>query len=230
MDAGSPEGGATMGLTGEKELLEAAALSLAAGERELFEALTRFAVQRYQAADRAAARIRQRLAEGAPTAELQVEVHAFLRECWDVLDGLGRQINVCLYRRFPGSRLYPPDRLTRQCTFYTVRRGLHASEATCSHPLAALLWEETRAHEHPAYARLSFLYNLALFAPLPLPQGNRFPATDGLPDHLRALVKAQDVAGVSLEAGTREILAWLGDFAGRCYRLMVSTLAGGPTR
>jgi len=219
-----------MGLPGEAELLRTAGRVLTGPERELFEALHQFAAQRFEAADAAAARIQRLLGEGAQAAELQREVHAFLRECWDTLDAIGRQVNICAWRLFPDAGFYPPGRMTRQCTFYTVRRALHASGVASPHPLAALLWEETRSRAHPAYVRLSFLYNVALFAPVPLPHATRFPGTADLPGWLRGLVKVQDVAGVLLTAGTVEVLEWLRDFAGRCYRLMERTLGETPTR
>jgi len=94
------------------------------------------------------------------------ELHAFAREAWEALDGLAREVNVCMHHLFPDLGLYPPTQMTRQCTFYVVRKILHDSPATTHHPVTELLWHESRQGGQPAYERLSFLHNLSLFLPI----------------------------------------------------------------
>ncbi len=209
-----------MRVAGERELLDAAGLVLSREDCSLACELARFVALRLEAA----ARARGQAGNAAAGEDLQMAVHAFLRECWDALDGLGRLVNVCLAAAFPAAGLHPPGRMTRQCTFYTVRRVLHADPEAAAHPVAALLWHETRAEPHPAYARLSFLYNLALFLPVPLPEGRRLPGTTDLPPHLLSLTKPQDLPGAPLDEGMAEMLDWLHRFIGRCYELMARAM------
>ncbi len=213
-----------MSVDGERELLSAAGASLSESRRDMLVELVRFVDGRLVAAATTRQRIGEQLSCPASVEALQRETHAFLRECWDVLDGLGRQVNLCLHPLFPETKLWPPERMTRQCTFYTVRRALHRSPQAAAHPLSALLWEETRSRPAPAYVRLSFLYNVSLFVPIPLPACRRLPGSAELPEHVRGLVKPGDVEGCPIEAGLDEIISWLGGFAGRCYRIMTEVL------
>ena len=207
---------------GESELLHAAGSALSREECALACELAHFVSLRLGAA----AQARRRTGEATASEDLQMAVHAFLRECWDALDGLGRLVNVCLAEALPAAGLHPPGRMTRQCTFYTVRRALHTDPAGAEHPVAVLLWHETRADPHPAYARLSFLYNLALFVPLPLPEGRRLPGGADTPPHLLSLTKPPDMPGAPLDEGMGEMLDWLRGFIGRCYALMARTMEG----
>jgi hypothetical protein len=207
------------------ELRRSAQRVLPCAESALFSDLMAFVRHRLEAAELAGCR----LGETREQATQQRDLHAFLRECWEVLDGLGRLINLCAYPLFPDSGLEPPERMTRQCTLYTVRRDLHRHPEGAQHPLGVLLWEETRRGPHPAYSRLSFLYNLALFVPVPLPEG-RLPGNAELPPHLRGLVRRQEVEGTSIELGRDEIVGWLRGFAARCSAEMARTLRRRVTR
>jgi hypothetical protein len=198
-----------MSVSAEDEFLAAVRTALPADESALAAILHRFTAARLAGA-----------AAGCERSDL----HAFLRECWEVLDGLAREVNVVMHRLFPAARLYPPLEMTRQCTFYVVRKNLAEHPDTAGHPLSRLLWEETRGRPAPAYERLSFLYNLSLFAPLPLPDGE-LPGTDDVPDAVRPLTKPGHVPRAPLAAGTAEILAWLDSFTARVYGQLAQALA-----
>lgn len=192
--------------------------------RAVLADLSMFVTHRLDAADQLRERIAGLVSSGASGQTIQPEIHAFLRECWDVLDGLGRQINICLYGLFPDAGLQPPERMTRQCTFYTVRRALRRHEDACGHPLCDLLWSETRARAAPAYVRMSFLYNLSVFVPVPLPEGVRLPSAADVPVHVRGLIRTSDTGTCSIGDGLDEMLGWLRGFVERCYARMVDAL------
>jgi hypothetical protein len=213
-----------MNIEGEKELFAAADAALPLGERALLGELVVFVAHRLQTATHVRERVGLLLSASAEAERLQMEVHTFLRECWDVLDGLGRQVNVCLYGLFPDAGLDPPERMTRQCTFYTVRRALHRAPSAATHPVSELLWEHTRVEPDPAYTRLSFLYNLSLFVPVPLPGGDSLPGTGDLPAHVQGVIRAAQAEGCGIEEGLDEILDWLRDFVAQCYSLMAYAL------
>ena len=111
-------------------------------------------------------------------------LHAFLRECWEALDGLAREVNLVMHALFPAAGLYAPFEMTRQCTFYVVRKLLHDWPRTAAHPVSDLLWSETREDASAAYRRLSYLYNVSLFLPL-APVNGRLPGAEDFPS-LRA--------------------------------------------
>jgi hypothetical protein len=136
-------------------------------------------------------------------------LHAFLREAWEALDGLAREANAALYASLPQLPLYPPREMTRQCTFYVLRKMLR--EGAPDHPMARHFWMRTRDGADRPYRVLSYFYNLSLFLPVPLP-GGRLPAHDELPEHARALVKAQPVEGGPVHEEVRQIHRWLSDF------------------
>jgi len=190
-------------------LLAAAEEALPAEEVELLQALHAFTTERLAAAQACRARLLAAPKSGA-------ELHAFLRECWEALDGLAREVNLVMHVLFPAAGLYPPFEMTRQCTFYVVRKLLHDSPATTAHPVPNLLWRETRDDARPAYRRLSFLYNLTLFLPV-APVGGRLPGTAELPPYARFLVRPQAVGGCKLEEGLEEILAWEKALVAACY-------------
>jgi hypothetical protein len=160
---------------------------------------------------------------GAAEARDRGDLHGFLRECWEVLDGLAREVNLVMHHSFPDARLYPPQDMTRQCTFYVVRKNLAEHADTADHPVSRLLWEETREDAVPAYERLSFLYNLSLFAPLPLPDG-QLPGSDDVPDAVRPLIKPSNVLRAPFGDGTADILTWLRSFTQRCYERLAKAL------
>jgi len=209
-----------MTIPGEGKLLAAAESARSGAELDLLRDLVAFVGRRIESARDAQAR-------AATTADLPRELHAFLREAWDALDGLGRLVNLCLYDVFPDAGLPAPDGMTRQCTFYTVRRALHAHPVAAEHPLSALLWRETREAPGEAYQRLSFLYNLSLFVPLPLGQGGALPGSAGVPEHVRALVRPSKVASCAPAEGTAQMLEWLRGFTAECFVLMQAALAEG---
>lgn len=160
---------------------------------------------------------------GAAEARERGNLHGFLRECWEVLDGLAREVNLAMHRLFPDARLYPPLEMTRQCTFYVVRKNLAEHPDTADHPVSRLLWDETRDDAAPAYERLSFLYNLSLFAPLPLPDGQLSGSAD-VPEAIRPLIKPSSVPRASFGDGTADILTWLRSFTRRCYAALSRAL------
>jgi len=168
--------------------------------------------------------IQQAVDSDEELAALQVHIHAFLRECWEALDGLAREVNVCMGVLFPDAPLYPPDRMTRQCGFYMVRKTLHEESSTAAHPVSELLWEETRGRPAGPYRRLSYLYNLSLFLPVPLLRGACLPGTADLPDFALSLLKPQQVGACSLVSGTEEICEWLTGFCGRCHAMLSAAL------
>ena len=88
-----------------------------------------------------------------------------------------------------------------------------------------MLWDETRLNPRPAYTRLSFLYNLSLFVPVPLPGGDVLPGSADVPGHFQGIIRPAQVQSCGIGEGLDEILAWLRDFAGRCCSLMARALA-----
>ncbi len=207
----------------EAKFCQVAFNALPQGEATLLAALHQFTAERMQAAERCRERAVQAL-QAAAAAE--PDLHAFLRECWEALDGLAREVNVCMYHAFPGAGLFPPTEMTRQCTFYMVRKKLHESPQTSEHPVSRLLWERTREAPDEAYERLSFLYNLSLFFPLPIPDGKGLPGTCDLPESVRGIVKGARIERCDLPEGTQAIVDWLTDFADESYRRLAGTLVG----
>ena len=98
---------------------------LSGPEMELLRELLDFLEQRLEGAAAERAGIEE-LLKGEPRPRaVQAALHRFLRDAWDALDGLGRVVNVCLHRRFPDAGLWPPQSMTRQCTFYTAVSYTH---------------------------------------------------------------------------------------------------------
>jgi hypothetical protein len=153
----------------------------------------------------------------APALWSSARLHAYLREAWEALDGLAREANARLQPRRPDVPLYPPDAMTRQCTFYMVRKILH--EHARDHPLARHFWSHTREEADAPYRALSFYYNLSLFLPVPL-HGDRLPAPDELPAHAHPLLKAQPVDGGPVHEKVRQVHEWLSDFVSVGRRLL----------
>jgi hypothetical protein len=208
------------------ELLHAALAVLPSDLAGLFGVLHRFTVARRAAARRLA----ERLAAEADPATL----HAWLRECWDVLDGLAREANAVMHQTRPGAPLFPPGEGIRQCTLYMVRKKLHEHPPTAHHPVTQRLWERTKDGS-AEYERLSFLYNLSLFACIPLAQG-RLPGTAQLGHVLGAMVKPQPVPPCEVARGVEAIEAWLDELLRETYEALAQELRGeqerrdGPTR
>jgi hypothetical protein len=176
---------------------------LAEPEQQLLGELLAFIAGRLSGAERARESLRGLVLAGAPVEHVKAELHGFVRDCWDALDGLGRVVDVCLYGRLPGMDLWEPRAMTRQCTFYTVRRVLRGGPFWGEHPVSRLLWDETRAEAHPVYVRLSSLRNLALFAPIPLPEPGVLPGWDDLAPHQASLLKPQGVERCAAGVRTR---------------------------
>ncbi len=203
---------------------ERAAQSLPAAKAALLGELHRFTALRLAGAERCRERCLQ--AVGADNADLtEAELHAFLRECWEALDGLAREANLCMEHVLPEAGLYPPLQMTRQCTFYMVRRKLHEHPATADLPVSRLLWERTRARPEKPYLRLSFLYNLSLFLPLRLTEDGRLPGSGDLADAARGIVKVQRVERCGLEPGLDAMLGWVRELCDRCYALLTTALS-----
>ena len=208
------------------ELLRAASEALPAPKGELLRVLHRFTGRRRAAAGVCRGRLLDALAaEDADAAE--AELHAFLRESWEALDGLAREVNLCMEHLFPEVGLYPPLEMTRQCTFYVVRKKLHEHPATASHPVTRLLWARTRERPDAAYRRVSFLYNLSLFCPVPLGPGGMLPGSDDIPHAVRPLLKPSAVPPAGAGEASGEILRWLAELSAQIYATLAASLVGG---
>ena len=216
-----------MRTTWAEDLIGTASGVLGGADLALLRELLAFLEQRLQGAAGECAVIGTLAAGEAKAGRAQAALHRFLRDSWDALDALGRVANVCLYERFPDSRLWPPGSMTRQCTFYTVRRALHSHPAAAGHPVSRLLWDETRSAPPEAYVRLSLLRNLSVFALVPLPEGQMLPGSGDIPPHLAALVKGYPVGRCELVQGCSEMLRWLGGFVARCCGGLATALTAG---
>ena len=213
----------------EEEFLAAAAAALSPSELALLEELHRFTADRLLAASRKLGEILAALEGDAEPAAKGESLHAFLREAWEALDGLARQVNLCLVRRLPEAKLYPPERMTRQCTFYMVRKKLHEHPATSEHPVSRLLWGATKSRPGGPYASLSFLYNLSVFLPIPIVEGRRLPGSDDIPAFARPLLKVQEMESSPIDSALTAIYRWLEGFAAECYSLLREELAKGDS-
>lgn len=195
----------------------------------LLRDLHRFTGRRLAAARDSGEELRKALDRDDTTAA-EIALHGFLRDCWEALDGLSREVNLALHHLYPEAALYPPFEMTRQCTLYMVRKKLHEHPSTANHPVSGLLWQRTRETPDEAYERLSFLYNLSLFFPLELTEG-RLPGTEDLPPAARSIIKSADIARRDAREGVREMLNWVEDLLEKCYALLAEALRGGnPTR
>jgi len=199
------------------DFIRAATDALPSDEAELLEALHAFTSERLTAARACRQRF---LASPDDPAEL----HAFLRECWETIDGLAREVNLCMHHVFPDAGLYPPFEMSRQCTFYVLRQKLHACEQTAGHPVAELLWQQTREAPAREYARLSFLYNLSLFFPLPIPARGKLPGTQDVPDCALRIIRHQQIERCDADSGLNAILRWLKGLLAECYTRLAETV------
>ncbi|NLW50429.1 MAG: hypothetical protein GXY85_06245 [Candidatus Brocadiaceae bacterium] len=207
---------------GEAEFLEAARQVLPRRTAELLRGLHDFTRERLEAAALCRTRIRTAHEAGDPVG---VELHAFLRESWGVLDGLAREVSACMAHLAPEAGPGPPGGMWRRCTFYVLRRTLHAHPSTADHPVSRLLWEHTRTAPALPYRRLSFLYNLSLFLPLwPLPEPGRLPGRDDVPEAARGSIRDAGLPPCGLREGTREIRDWLEGLLGECYARLTDAL------
>jgi hypothetical protein len=213
-----------MRLAGESELGQAAEKALSGPAVPLFRDQMQSVSERLAGAEAARSRLLLVQSMSGDPAAVQRELHVFLRECWDAMDGLGRQINLCLQPVFPDSGLLPAAEVTRQCTFYTVRRALRAHEDAAAHPLSRLIWASTREPSTVPCERLSFLCNIAFFVPLPILEGGKFPGQADLPEYLGNVIRPQDVAAIEIMQGMDEMLIWVQQFVGQCYMAMAKVL------
>jgi len=196
-------------------LLEAASEALPEGKAALLGTLHEFTLERLEAASLCRESMMTALRAGGVVG---IGLHSFLRECWAALDGLAHEVNVCMEHLFPDAGLYPPQAMTRQCTFYMLRKKLHEHPSTAAHPVSRMLWERTREAPPLPYLRLSFLHNLSLFLPLSeLPEADRLPGSRDVPDMAQSTVRSTHVPRCGLAEGTQEILDWLGEMLGECY-------------
>jgi hypothetical protein len=217
-----------MELSQSDDSLAEAAAALPAEHTELLALLHEFTARRLASADAArleAVRTASAAGEEEPFGRA---LHAFLREGWEALDGLGREVNLCMHHLFPDAGLYPPGEMTRQCTFYVVRRKLHEAPAVADHPVSRLLWERTRERPDLPYERLSFLYNLGLFLPLRLTEDGRLPGCGDVLPSARRIVRAAHVPPCPVAEGLEEIVVWLGSFAAECCALLARALSQQP--
>jgi len=160
---------------------------------------------------------------------VQASVHSFLRECWEALDGLAREANVCMHRLFPQAGLFPPMEMTRQCTFYVVRKKLHEHPETADHPVSRILWERTRGRPAGAYVRLSFLYNLSLFVPVDVVGEGLLPGSEDVPASVRAIVRTPPGGAVQrcrVGVATTEIMDWLWEMVDETRGRLMAALTG----
>lgn len=183
----------------------------------VFREVLRFVDYRQKSLSHTADSIFNQSDSGDDLENIERELHIYLRECWDGLDGVGRLINTCLYPRFPESGLLPPEEMTRQCTFYTVRRDLHNNQKTCEHPLSNLIWTETSRTAASGYKRLSYLYNISLFFPLPVERSGLLAGVADLPAHYRSLIRQQNLEECTVKEAVNEIGGWLKGFIAECY-------------
>jgi hypothetical protein len=204
--------------------IEMARSTLPRSEAELVADLHRFTGDRLEAAGRLADRLGECSPDDSQGAAL--DLHAFLRECWEALDGLAREVNVCMRHMFPRVNLYPPLEMTRQCTFYTVRKALHEHPDTAAHPVSRLLWGRTRQEPDQAHRYLSFLHNLSLFMPVAIIEGKWLPGTEDLKVTTRQLVKPASFERWRVHAGVAAMLTWLGMLTARCYQHLADGLEG----
>jgi hypothetical protein len=206
------------------DLLAAAEATLPPESMALLRALHEFARARL-----AGVRLRQRtvgpLLDAGARAEAESDLHALLRECWEVLDGLAREVKLCMAHLFPDAGLYAPAMMTRQCTFYVVRKKLHEGTETANHPVTRLLYDSTRAAATKEYERLSFLYNVSLFLPLALTEDGALPGSADLTDTARAVVKPAQIDRCGAKEGLEEITNWLESLVGECYQRLAAGLA-----
>jgi hypothetical protein len=209
--------------TSADALVGAVSDSLGPKQRELFQLLHAFTAARLETADERGVRVVEAIGQG-DTARAQRELHAFLRECWDALDGLGREVNLCMHHLFPDAGLYPPLEMTRQCTFYMVRKKLHEHPDTAEHPVSRLLWDATRGDPDRAYERLSFLYNVSLFVPVPLPEGRLLPGPDDVPEAVSGILKPADLPRCEAREGLRQMRSWVEKMVGRCYAQLAEAI------
>jgi hypothetical protein len=207
-----------MGLSGRPDVYPGSVAGRLGGpEAVLLHDLYRFTEQRLaEAASRRDACIDA--ADCGDSGRAQAELHAFLHGCWEALDGVAREANLVLHGLLPETGLYPPLAMTRQCTFYMVRKKLREHPATAEHPVSRLLWERTRQSPAAAYERLSFLHNISLFLPVPLLGGCRLPGTTDVPDHARGIVKTAAVGACPAREGLAGMADWVHALVAECRR------------
>jgi len=141
---------------------------------------------------------------------VQASVHSFLRECWEALDGLAREANVCMHRLFPQAGLFPPMEMTRQ-------------------PVSRMLWERTRGRPAGAYVRLSFLSNLSLFVPVDVVGEGLLPGSEDVPASVRAIVRTPPGGAVQrcrVGVATTEIMDWLWEMVDETRGRLMAALTG----
>lgn len=210
----------------ETRLLAVACEKLPTQTGELLRLLHRFTLERLEAARRRRQAVLDIAHEPDKSQACGAEIHSFLRDCWEVLDGLARELNVCMHHLFPSAALYPPGAITRQCTFYMVRKKLSEHPQAAGHPVTRLLWDSTRGRSAEEYERLSFLYNISLFLPLTLTVDGQLPGMADLPAAARAIIKPAHVERCSVEEGVRQILNWLESLVAQCYDQLTDAMAG----
>ena len=203
-------------------LLEAAEEAFSEPTGKLLRGLHEFTLERLEAASLCRTSMITALRAGGVVG---IGLHSFLRECWAVLDGLSREVNVCMEGLFPDAGLYPPQAMTRQCTFYVLRKLLHEHPDTADHAVSRMLWERTRESPPVPYLRMSFLHNLSLFLPLSqLPEPDRLPGSRDVPAIAQEAVRHAEVPRCGLEEGTQEILDWLAEMLGESYARLEGAL------
>lgn len=199
------------------------------GQLALLKGLHQYTTARCESVRAALRQVQEALNEAAPLEEIQRSLHWFLREAWDTLNGLAREINLCMHARFPEAGLHPPLAMTRQCGLYTVRRILHEHPSTASHLLSQRLWEATKTAAEAPYRRLSFLNNVSLFLPVPLPGGKLLPGTNDLTAWAEGLIKPEQVDRQPIAEALKEIADWLTEFSEEFYGLMRQALEEAPS-
>jgi hypothetical protein len=217
-----------MSRPGGEALLAAGRGVLSGASVNLLSEFLAFVDQRLGAGRLCLQAVRGLLERRSAAESLQPEAHHLVRDAWEALDGMGRTVNLALYPLFPDIGLYSPERMMRQCTFYTVRRALHRNRGSASHRVTRLLWHETREEAAPAYCRLSFLNNLTVCVPIPIVDGDKLPGWQDLPPHMAHAVKGQKIDRCPLADGCDEILTWLDGFSDRCLAALAEAVRGMP--
>jgi len=215
-----------MDISGSEGFMQQAEVCFSRPDLALFRRLHRFTRQRLHSARSAA----ENLCAAESLRNKQNFLHRFIRDCYDGLNGCAREVNLCMHHLFPGVDLYPPRHMSRQCGLYTVRKILRESQQTSSHPVSVHLWNRTREPGDEAYRRLSFLYNISTFAPLPLARdATHLPGDAELPDELQPFTREEGIESCEASEGAHQILKWTKEYIGHTYSLLKDALMQGES-
>jgi len=217
-----------MNISGAEKVMHCAPGRLSGPERALLRRLHHFTQQRLESAQAAVSDVN---GDAASVRRTQDSVHRFIRDCYDGLDGLAQEVNLCMHHLYPAAGLYPPRSMTRQCGLYMVRKILRENPDTSLHPVTSHLWRHTREPGDDEYERLSFLYNLTIFVPVPLlEEGGKLPGDGDLPAELQPFARDRQIRPCPVRRGLKEMLEWTEGFADNTYGLLADALADESAR